>query len=126
MNLNYMNEIRKIEKAIQMIDNQTDGKQIGLRSNLVAVLENLKLTASYMADYINGSINVDTIEMINKSKDNYYKEGDLKEYLNNLRDLMRIERIALICRNQTPDEKAYFLKEYYKYIGEFEQKPKVL
>lgn len=72
------------------------------------MLDNLKLVAAEMADYINNGIDENVVEMIKQGKNTCYKNGDYIGYLKNMGDLMRMERISSICRNQMPDEKAYF------------------
>jgi uncharacterized protein YutE (UPF0331/DUF86 family) len=117
--VNYMDEIRKIEDALESIESVEDTKNnktnTGIKSRLEVMLNNLEDTTDQMAAYIRGDW--DNTDILHLKQVNMFNTNH-QEYLSGLTKLLRMERIMLICTTQTPDEKAYFLREYTKYKRE--------
>lgn len=117
--VNYIDEIRKIESAIDHIDETPKAREnAGVRSRLSVMLDNLEKAAEEMALYISEGMDESYIDYLRQSNDSNLQNNNYSEYLSGLTKLLRTERISLICATQTPDEKAYFLKEYAKYKKE--------
>jgi len=117
--VNYMDEIKKIENAIDRIDEGKKSKKTDiLRNRLSVMLYNLEEAADEMAAYISGDINEGFISYLKQINNANLEQNNFEEYLSGLTKLLRMERIMLICSTQTPDEKAYFLREYAKHKEE--------
>lgn len=120
-NVNYMEEIKRIETALEELDERTTPREQNVSvSRLKVMLHNLEQTADEMAGYIGGYWDYQAIEYLKSDNLDAVSKNDYTRYANNLTKLLRLERTMLICSNQTPDEKAYFISEYYKHKKEKE------
>lgn len=117
--VNYMDEIKNIEKAID--DLLYSGESKIIRKNLCTMLHELEKTADEMAAYINGYWNNEDIDFFKQSNAYNLMHKNYQGYLDGLDNVQRLERIELICAAQTRADKMYFLEEYAKYKEEHEE-----
>jgi len=82
------------------------------------MLYNLEEAANEIAVYINNDIDEGFISYLKQINNANLEQNNFEGYLSGLTKLLRLERITLICSTQTPDEKAYFLREYAKHKEE--------
>jgi hypothetical protein len=116
-----MDEIKRIETALEQVDeNAKERDQRVAVSRLKVMLQNLEQTADEISSCITGEWDYQTIEFLKQQNIYAIERNDYTRYANNLTKLLRMERAMLICSNQSPDEKAYFMSEYAKHKTETE------
>lgn len=114
--VNYMDEIKRIESVLEELDNgNVPREQQTAVSRLKVMLQGLEQTADEMASYIRGDWDAESLNVMQMINNDAFATGNYVTYANNLSKLLRSERAMLICASQTPDEKAYFISEYYKH-----------
>lgn len=114
--INYMEEIKQIKNAL---NNSSDNDSI---IKLSLILKDLEAMADDMASYIIGYSDSSEVDFLKQNIRYCLNNNNYDGYINNFKNLIHLEHIALICSTQTPDEKRYFLEEYAKYKDSKDQK----